>query len=75
MKGEEFKVGGLYRLVRPDAISRGAIADGHGYLWLGERPGRGTARTAASGANFKSISTGEVFYFDYDEMDPVEQDQ
>jgi hypothetical protein len=67
MGGADFRIGGLYRLVQPDFISWGAvIGAGHGYLWLGEKAG---ILNAASGANFKSVATGAVIYFHYDEME------
>jgi hypothetical protein len=68
MKDAEFKKGQLYRLMRPDPVSQVTIREGHGYLWLGEFAGTLNGR-AAGGACFKSLATGTVTYFHYDEME------
>lgn len=71
MKDAEYKASGLYRLVRPDGVSQNVIKAGHGYLWHGASPGPSV--TISLGVYFKSVATGEVVYFHYDEMDPVEE--
>jgi hypothetical protein len=66
MGAGDFHIGKLYRLARPDPISQSAIREGHGYLWLGERA---AMPDTTVGANFKSLATGTVIYFHYDEME------
>jgi len=57
--------GQLFRLARPDGTSRLLIRNGHGYLWVLLHP----SVTVNHGAYFKSLVTGEEYFFHYDEME------